>query len=67
MQIISGRYVLIGQPRDGGMSVLYKALDTKENGKHVAVKIYSANPIEDAVLHESFTWSSYLRGSLFCS
>jgi hypothetical protein len=38
----------------GGMSVLYKALDTQENGKHVAVKIYSAKPIEDEVLHESF-------------
>ncbi|MEV3977041.1 serine/threonine-protein kinase, partial [Streptomyces sp. NPDC050698] len=54
MQIIGERYVLMGEPNTGGMSLLYKAFDTQREGRHVALKIYYAKPIEDEILKESF-------------
>lgn len=54
MKSVAGRYVAMGEPRSGSMSKLYKALDLQRDGRHVALKLYEAKPLNDEVLAESF-------------
>jgi tRNA A-37 threonylcarbamoyl transferase component Bud32/RecA/RadA recombinase len=54
MTTINDRFALMGEPIRGGMSIIFKAVDLKDDGKLVAVKIYAARPIDDSVLSESF-------------
>lgn len=48
------RYVVVGSPREGGMSEVYPGIDTKENGKKVAVKLFTRGKFEDDILHEAY-------------
>ncbi len=54
MKTLGDRYVVIGSPRQGGMSEVFAALDTKNNGKKVAVKLFTKGSFEDDILREAF-------------
>jgi len=54
VKLIADRYAVLGKPLTGGMSLVYKAVDTARDGAAVAIKVYEAKPIDDALLHESF-------------
>ena len=51
---INGRYVLLPNPRLGGMADVYKANDHQRDGYQVAVKIFKHGQIEGNILTESF-------------
>ena len=52
--IINERYFLLEKPLSGGMAEIYKALDTKNDGKHVAIKIFKHGEIREEIIKESF-------------
>lgn len=54
MKIFGDRYVVVGSPREGGMSEVYPGIDTKQDGKKVAVKLFTRGKFEDDVLHEAY-------------
>ncbi len=54
MKTLGDRYVMVGSPRQGGMSEVFAALDTKNNGKKVAAKLFTRGSFEDNVLREAF-------------
>jgi superfamily I DNA and/or RNA helicase/serine/threonine protein kinase len=53
-RIINDRYALLPQLRSGGMADVYKALDLREDGRQVAVKVFKHGQIEADILAESF-------------
>lgn len=53
-RIINDRYVLLPNPRLGGMADVYKATDYQRDGCQVAVKVFKHGQIEDNILTESF-------------
>jgi len=53
-RIINDRYVLLPNPRLGGMADVYKASDYQRDGCQVAVKIFKHGQIEGNILTESF-------------
>lgn len=52
--MINERYVLLGKPFSGGMAEIYKAVDIKNDGKHVAIKIFKHGEIREEIIKESF-------------
>jgi len=54
VRIINDRYVLLPNPRSGGMSDVYKANDHQRDGYAVAVKVFKHGRIENEILSESF-------------
>jgi len=54
LRIINDRYVLLPNPRSGGMADVYKANDWQRDGHQVAVKIFKHGHIESDILAESF-------------
>ncbi len=54
MKIFGNRYVVVGTPREGGMSEVYPGIDTKQAGKKVAVKLFTRGKFEDDILHEAY-------------
>ena len=54
MKVFGDRYVVVGSPREGGMSEVYPGIDTKQNGKKVAVKLFTRGKFEDDILHEAY-------------
>jgi superfamily I DNA and/or RNA helicase/serine/threonine protein kinase len=53
-RIINDRYVLLPNPRLGGMADVYKASDYQRDGCQVAVKVFKHGQIEGNILTESF-------------
>lgn len=53
-RIINDRYVLLPNPRPGGMADVHQAIDTKESGRQVAVKVFKHGQVEPGVQAESF-------------
>lgn len=54
MKVFGDRYVVVGSSREGGMSEVYPGIDSKENGKKVAVKLFTRGKFEDEILHEAY-------------
>ncbi len=54
MKVFGDRSVVVGSPREGGMSKVYPGIDTKQNGKKVAVKLFTRGKFEDDILHEAY-------------
>jgi len=52
--MINKRYALSDNRRSGGMADVYKAIDTEEEMRKVAIKIFKNQEIEAEVLAESF-------------
>jgi serine/threonine protein kinase/DNA polymerase III delta prime subunit len=53
-RIINDRYLLLPNPRSGGMADVYKANDYQNDGRQVAVKVFKHGQIELGVQSESF-------------
>jgi len=53
-RIINDRYLLLPNPRSGGMADVYKANDYQRDGRQVAVKVFKHGQIELGVQSESF-------------
>ncbi|MDB9516334.1 AAA domain-containing protein [Roseofilum reptotaenium CS-1145] len=53
-RIINDRYLLLPNPRSGGMADVYKAIDYQKEGQQVAVKVFKHGQIERGVQSESF-------------
>ena len=53
-RIINDRYLLLPNPRSGGMADVYKANDYQKDGRQVAVKVFKHGQIELGVQSESF-------------
>jgi serine/threonine protein kinase len=54
MRLIADRFLISGAARKGGMSEVYPALDTHNEGVKVAIKLYAHGSIEDDVLREAY-------------
>ncbi len=53
-RIINDRYLLLPNPRSGGMADVYKANDYQKDGCQVAIKVFKHGQIELGVQSESF-------------
>jgi serine/threonine protein kinase len=53
-RIINDRYLLLSNPRMGGMADVYKATDDRKEGCQVAVKVFKHGQIDVDILAESF-------------
>jgi superfamily I DNA and/or RNA helicase/serine/threonine protein kinase len=53
-RIINDRYLLLPNPRSGGMADVYKANDYQKEGQQVAVKVFKHGQIEPGIQSESF-------------
>ena len=53
-RIINDRYLLLSNPRTGGMADVYKATDDRRDGCQVAVKVFKHGQIDVDILAESF-------------
>lgn len=53
-RIINDRYLLLPNPRSGGMADVYKANDYQKDGRQVAIKVFKHGQIELGVQSESF-------------
>ena len=51
---INDRYMLLSNPRQGGMADVYKAIDMHRDGRQVALKVFKNGKIEEDILAESF-------------
>lgn len=47
MKVFGELYVVVGSPREGGMSEVYPGIDSKENEKKIAVKLFTRGKFED--------------------
>jgi superfamily I DNA and/or RNA helicase len=52
--MINDQYALLGKPLSGGMAEIYKAVDIKNDGKPVAIKIFKHGEIREEIIKESF-------------
>jgi serine/threonine protein kinase len=52
--IINNRYALTPNPKESGMGEVYKAVDTQNDLRQVAVKIFTKGKIEEEISVESF-------------
>ncbi|HBQ97027.1 MAG: protein kinase [Roseofilum sp. SBFL] len=53
-RIINDRYLLLPNPRSGGMADVYKANDYQKEGQQVAVKVFKHGQIKLGIQSESF-------------
>lgn len=53
-RIINDRYILLPNPRSGGMADVYKAIDSQKEGQQVAVKVFQHGQIKPGIQSESF-------------
>jgi len=60
MRIIDDRYVIVAneEPRVGGMSEVWRAIDMKEGQKPVAIKLFRENLESDRYLREAYSRES---------
>lgn len=52
--MINKQYFLLGEPLSGGMAEIYKAVDSKNDGKLVAIKIFKHGELKEEIIKESF-------------
>jgi len=63
-RIINDQYVLLPNPRSGGMADVYKANDYNKEGCVVAIKIFKHGQIESGIQEESFRREKQILGEL---
>ena len=54
VRLINSRYALSPKPHSGGMADVYRANDMLEDGRQVAVKVFTHGEIEADIIAESF-------------
>jgi len=54
VRLVKSRYALSPKPHSGGMADVYRANDMLDNGRQVAVKVFTHRQIEADIIAESF-------------